>query len=659
MQKKNLFICLITFFLFTIFLPGFSMAQSDNPHFKRGKDWMDLKRYEKAISEFNMAIEEEPKNVDARYLIAESYYHQNRLLDAIAWLQETLSVDSNHAQAQILLENIKEKGIKLLSRPNPESQVLGLSVVQRFPSQKAVDNLKLLVGSKNENIASQAEYLLHRIDPNALRSAWRELLKSSDRVLRETAAEKLWITERFSEAAPVLREKYGRLFLSEERGAEEILLDLGYKDAVPILLQAIRIRVNWYKATEILTQHKEVQAVPVLIEAFSEEFWKRSSKARSNQESYQQWMRFVWALGELGGKDAIPVLKKALSQTVLRDPGRTGVIEEFLEALAKIEKEPAWKDLPYRFLRRVMSALYRLEFGTAKEKDMEHIDSNARKKVFLFVDKLGKCEKKDWKGNCKRALTISEYTKFEIKSSFQAELVGKIKDTNTKKICGSFTLELEVRGGTKKYWIVTDIRNVKIDGVNILQEFNMTNKNDRSKHQAEDNLYTIAVGLYNDGLIDLAREHFQNFLIEFPNSPHVPCIKFLLEQCDIRQKKRDVGIQDSQQIITENPCQSNITERKAETTSLNTEGTVWKRQVIYKPEQFPEVHLDRNMEVEIRLKFWVLPDGTVGEVIPLEPRGDIRLERAAITYLKNWRFNPLPPDSPKIWGIVPVKFTPK
>ncbi|PIE35512.1 hypothetical protein CSA56_03975 [candidate division KSB3 bacterium] len=61
------------------------------------------------------------------------------------------------------------------------------------------------------------------------------------------------------------------------------------------------------------------------------------------------------------------------------------------------------------------------------------------------------------------------------------------------------------------------------------------------------------------------------------------------------------------------------------------------------------------MEVELRLKFWVLPDGTVGEVVPLQ-RGDVRLERAAIQYLKSWRFTPAP-DSRTAWGIMPIKYT--
>jgi TonB family protein len=92
---------------------------------------------------------------------------------------------------------------------------------------------------------------------------------------------------------------------------------------------------------------------------------------------------------------------------------------------------------------------------------------------------------------------------------------------------------------------------------------------------------------------------------------------------------------------------------RPDSASFVIEGPAATREVIYKPLRLPEVNLD--MEVDIRLKFWVLPDGTVGEVIPLQ-RGDIRLERAAVQYLKEWRFTPVAPGSPPVWGIMPITY---
>ncbi len=81
--------------------------------------------------------------------------------------------------------------------------------------------------------------------------------------------------------------------------------------------------------------------------------------------------------------------------------------------------------------------------------------------------------------------------------------------------------------------------------------------------------------------------------------------------------------------------------------------TASMRQVISKPLHLPEIDLD--VEVTIRLQFWVLPDGSVGEVIPLQ-RGDVRLERAAIQYLKSWRFTPLSSGNQPVWGIIPITY---
>jgi len=47
----------------------------------------------------------------------------------------------------------------------------------------------------------------------------------------------------------------------------------------------------------------------------------------------------------------------------------------------------------------------------------------------------------------------------------------------------------------------------------------------------------------------------------------------------------------------------------------------------------------------------------VDRVIPTI-KGDAELERAAIQYLRHWRFVPLAKDQPQVeqWGTIPIKF---
>ncbi len=48
-------------------------------------------------------------------------------------------------------------------------------------------------------------------------------------------------------------------------------------------------------------------------------------------------------------------------------------------------------------------------------------------------------------------------------------------------------------------------------------------------------------------------------------------------------------------------------------------------------------------EIDVKLKFTILADGTVGNILPLI-KADTRLELAAINSLKQWRFEPLPEE---------------
>lgn len=52
-------------------------------------------------------------------------------------------------------------------------------------------------------------------------------------------------------------------------------------------------------------------------------------------------------------------------------------------------------------------------------------------------------------------------------------------------------------------------------------------------------------------------------------------------------------------------------------------------------------------EIDIRLRFSILPDGTVGTIVPLI-KADTRLENAAINSLRQWRFEPLSPNQKQV-----------
>lgn len=55
----------------------------------------------------------------------------------------------------------------------------------------------------------------------------------------------------------------------------------------------------------------------------------------------------------------------------------------------------------------------------------------------------------------------------------------------------------------------------------------------------------------------------------------------------------------------------------------------------------PEYPGGVSKNIDIRLRFSILPDGSVGTIIPLT-KADTRLENSAMNSLRRWRFEPLP-----------------
>ena len=91
-----------------------------------------------------------------------------------------------------------------------------------------------------------------------------------------------------------------------------------------------------------------------------------------------------------------------------------------------------------------------------------------------------------------------------------------------------------------------------------------------------------------------------------------------------------------------------------ENLRLGIKGPLVSRKILERP-QPPQVKV--NVEAEIELTLWVLPNGTVDRVIP-SVKGNTDLEGIAIQYLKQWRFVPLPRDEAQgdQWGTIPIRF---
>jgi protein TonB len=84
---------------------------------------------------------------------------------------------------------------------------------------------------------------------------------------------------------------------------------------------------------------------------------------------------------------------------------------------------------------------------------------------------------------------------------------------------------------------------------------------------------------------------------------------------------------------------------------ISWEGVV--RDILYDPlPQYPE-GLDK--EARIRIKITVLPNGTIGDLIPLQ-KADATLESVTMKTLKLWRLSPLKPTDPQMNQTAVISF---
>ncbi|NIA19889.1 MAG: hypothetical protein GWP07_05615 [Xanthomonadaceae bacterium] len=95
---------------------------------------------------------------------------------------------------------------------------------------------------------------------------------------------------------------------------------------------------------------------------------------------------------------------------------------------------------------------------------------------------------------------------------------------------------------------------------------------------------------------------------------------------------------------------------KVKNRLMGLEGPIAESRIVVFQPGIPQVSL--NQATDVKLKFWVRSDGTVGRVEPVII-GDLSLVKSAEIYMKAWRFNTLSPDVPQTeqWGTITIRFT--
>ena len=141
----------------------------------------------------------------------------------------------------------------------------------------------------------------------------------------------------------------------------------------------------------------------------------------------------------------------------------------------------------------------------------------------------------------------------------------------------------------------------------------------------------------------------------------LPKAKNTSEENNIKPADKEKETTKSNKTKTEENENSKVTTEgqgnKAEGTGSFGYDIDWggkgKRQIYsYIIPEYPE---GVQKEIDIRLKFSILPDGTVGTILPLA-KADTKLENAAISSLRQWRFEPLSPGQKQMEQTAVIVF---
>ncbi len=122
-----------------------------------------------------------------------------------------------------------------------------------------------------------------------------------------------------------------------------------------------------------------------------------------------------------------------------------------------------------------------------------------------------------------------------------------------------------------------------------------------------------------------------------------------------RRKKIALPASETDREMLEQLSRLSFPRSSGQKRRINIAGPAARRRILFQPKPPKLERLEST--TEIVLKFWVLPDGTVGRVIPTR-KASAYLEGLASNHLKRWRFSPLLPgaEDKEQWGEITFRF---
>ncbi len=148
----------------------------------------------------------------------------------------------------------------------------------------------------------------------------------------------------------------------------------------------------------------------------------------------------------------------------------------------------------------------------------------------------------------------------------------------------------------------------------------------------------------------------QERLITPEAAPPIPDASAPVTSLPLQKQEKPMprGLFQKSESAQPTPGNAEVTREVARNFEINWEGEIQRE--IYQM-RLPEFPPDVQREAVIKIKFTVLPDGTIGSAILLQ-KGETRLENLTLEAFKTWRFNALPPSVAQVpqTGIITFRF---
>ncbi len=234
MVAKLIRLCLLI--LLTVIL----VSCGEDEHIRLGKEWMELGKYDEAIDEFMIALKEEPKSEEVRYLLAKAYLDGDSVSGALKWRDELITINSSNKNISVLDKSLVEHsvkyfdenkfyaGIDIANKVYDNKQLLGLvKTILKGNRSEAANAFNILTSNNSKEVASKVleEKLLDNNnveDGNKLRLALF-----------------LWEIRENDTAARYILKSQEQKFFKGNKSAAEIISRLSPKYVVPVFTKYI------------------------------------------------------------------------------------------------------------------------------------------------------------------------------------------------------------------------------------------------------------------------------------------------------------------------------------------------------------------------------------------------------------------------------------